>query len=213
MGPGPGPGMAQPGGYGGGWAPGPGPVPSQVRHRPGPGAVVAALGLLLFFMSLNGLPWISANGQEVNFPDIRDAFDSGAPLGGSRGDYLEVYAEWLWIGVLLFVAGAVVVSTLLVPASAAGRAVVGFLAFGVVGAIVMAVDKEGTAGPKICGVLMTVAAGGAHAIAVFTLFEDAQGVDPAYGVWAGVAGLAVVMIGCVMGTRVERLPAAMPAYR
>jgi len=34
---------------------------------------VAIAGLLLLAFSLFGLPWISANGQDVSFPDIRDA--------------------------------------------------------------------------------------------------------------------------------------------
>jgi hypothetical protein len=38
--------------------------------------------------------------------------------------------------------------------------------------------------------------------------------DPAVGVWAGFAGLVLVLIGCVVGTRTERAPAPADAgYR
>jgi hypothetical protein len=133
-----------------GWTP-PGMGP-QIRHRPGAGAIVAAIGLLLFFMSLNGLPWIEANGQEANFPDIRDAFSQASEsgfgsVGGTSGDYLEIYSEWMWIVGLVLVTSAVVFSTIIVPTNPGVRAILGFLTLGFVGAVVMAIDKDGTNGP------------------------------------------------------------------
>jgi len=47
----------------------------------------------------------------------------------------------------------------------------------------------------------------AHGYAVYDLFGEDVAPDPALGVWAGVGGLVLVLVGCVMGTRTERLPA------
>jgi hypothetical protein len=124
--PNPGPYGAGPG-YGAPWG-----WPSEVRHRPGPGAVVAATGLLLFLMSLFGLPWVSANGNDANFPDIRKAWENAdaiqatpvaytesptapAPPSDTDYDYLELYVEWGWVVALVLVASAVLVATILVP--------------------------------------------------------------------------------------------------
>lgn len=185
-----------------GWAqPNVGP---QIRHRPSAGAVVAAVGLLLFVMSLFGLPWVEANGESVNFPDIREALADGVGPGGTSGDYLEFYSEWIWIVGLVLVTTAVVFSTIIVPTNPGVRAILGFLTLGFVGAVVMAIDKDGTSGPKTCGLLATLAVACLHGLAVQQLFyADDFGADPAYGVWAGFAGLAVVLVGCVMGTRTE----------
>jgi multidrug transporter EmrE-like cation transporter len=84
------------------------------------------------------------------------------------------------------------------------------MTLGFVGAVVMAIDKEGTNGPKTCGLLATLAVAGIHGLAVQQMFyANDIGVDPAYGVWAGFAGLGVVIVGCVMGTRTEHLPAGV----
>ena len=221
FGPGVGPGGPLPG-YGRGWgAPpaGPGMYPGEaahLRHRPGAGAVVAAVGLLMVFLSLFGLPWISSDDRDVSFPDIREAFevadDAGSGVGpgggGTTGDYLEWYAEWIWLAVLAILALAIVVSTLLVPTSVAARVIVGGLTVGVVGAVVMALDKEGTVGPKLCGALITVMAMGLHGFFVVELFDEMAEASPAYGVWVGVVGLVVVMTGCIIGTRTEQPPIA-----
>ena len=215
----PGPGVGPPPGFSGGHPGGgsPGAVgwvapgfytgARGVRHRPGVGAVVAFLGLVLIVVSLFGLPWVSEGGQDVSFPDIRESFEAAqdAGLAGTADNYLEFYLGGLWILVLGMTAAAVVVSTLFVPRTTGNRIVLGFLVGGVVGAIVMAVDKEGTAGPRVCGALLTAGAATVHGFALSEFFDDA-GVSPAYGVWTGIAGFAVLFVGCLIGTNVERSP-------
>jgi hypothetical protein len=49
---------------------------------------------------------------------------------------------------------------------------------------------------------------------VFDLFGKELAPDPAVGVWAGCAGLVLVLIGCVVAARTERAPAPADAgYR
>ncbi|HEY8543819.1 MAG TPA: hypothetical protein VIL36_02185, partial [Acidimicrobiales bacterium] len=176
---------------------------------------MAVLGLVAVIMSLFGLPWVSAGGRDVSFPDIREIYDdlpAGAdgPAGGATGDdYMEVYAGGLWVATLLFAALAVLVATLLVPTSPVARVLVGCITFGVVGAIVMAADKKGTAGPRICGVFMAIVAGALHGFAVFALF-DGPGPSPAYGVWLGFLGVAAIVVGSLMGTRTAPAPPPTP---
>jgi len=194
-------------------------APPPPRHRPGPGAVVAIAGFLLMLFSLLGLPWISQGGQNVSFPDIRDsveaANDAQAPgnIGGSgtSGDYTELYTEGFWVVVLLMLVAATVFATLWVPSSHAGRVLIGVVTGGFIGAAIMAVDEDGKVAPRLCGALVTVLAAGAHILLLAQIFDDDIDVSPAYGVWAGVLGLVAVLVGCLMGTRLERREPT-PAY-
>jgi hypothetical protein len=113
--------------------------------------------------------------------------------------------------VLIYVSAAVVFSTLFVPSSHAGRVVIGTLTGGLLGAIIMAVDKEGRVAPRVNGAIITGLATIMHVVAVNQMFDDAMHVDPAYGVYVGYAGLAAVLVGCIIGTRTEAAP-AVPAY-
>ena len=188
-----------------------GVVVAEVRHRPGAGAVVGALGLLLVLMSLFGLPWVSEGGQDVSFPDIREIYDGlprsvpGPAGGGSAGDYFELYAQFGWIIVIGLTVAAVTVATLIVPTSPVGRVVIGCLTFGFLGAIVMALDKKGTVGPKVCGAFLVLGAAAIQGMAVHVLFDE-TGASPGYGVWLGALGLVAVLVGCLMGTRTEESP-------
>jgi hypothetical protein len=51
-----------------------------VVHRPGPGAIVAVAGLMLFMLSLLGLPWISEGGEDATLSDIGDSLEAADDL-------------------------------------------------------------------------------------------------------------------------------------
>ena len=121
-------------------------------------------------------------------------------MPGNRGDEGQLKDE-------IRVRIAVVFATWAVPRSKSGRMVTGFLIAGVIGLAVNAADEEGTVGPRVSGALVTLLAGGLHAFAVLDLYGDDYAPDPAWGVWAGFAGLLLVLVGCVMGTRIDRSPA------
>lgn len=207
----PGAGPMGPNGWGPAGAPG-GYFPVvEVRHRPGPGAVVAAVGLLMVLMALFGLPWISGGGQDVSFPDIREAIsDNPIDAGGTSGDYIEFYADGFWVAGVALAVGAGVTATLLVPSSAPARMVIGFLTGGLLGVILMAADKDGRVAPKLCGAFLLLGSFVCHGLAIHELF-DGTGTSPAYGVWFGAVGHAVLLVGCFMGTRIEQPPA--PRFR
>jgi hypothetical protein len=125
----------------------------------------------------------------------------------SETDFIELYVDLLWISVVVMGAVAVLFATWAVPRSKSGRMVTGFLIAGVVGLAINAADEEGTVGPRVSGALVTLLAGGLHTFAVFDMYGDDYAPDPAWGVWAGFVGLLLVLIGCVMGTRIDRSPA------
>jgi hypothetical protein len=84
----------------------------------------------------------------------------------------------------------------------------GFFMAGMIGVGLNAADDEGSVAPKLCGALMTLVAAGLHGAAIWSLFSGEFAPDPATGVWAGVAGLVIVFVGCIVGTRRERVNAA-----
>ncbi len=127
--------------------------------------------------------------------------------GSSETEFVEIYAEALWMAVVGAAVIAVVFATGIVPSSKGGRLLTGFLMAGVLGLAVNAADDDGSVGPRVSGALVALLCLGVHGYAVFDLFGDELAPDPAWGVWAGVAGLVLVLIGCVMGTRTERVPA------
>ncbi|HET6954538.1 MAG TPA: hypothetical protein VFI47_29510, partial [Acidimicrobiales bacterium] len=240
---GPAPGQRWPPGYGGASA------PFVVRHRPGIGLIVGLLGLLGIVLAHTSLPWISEDGVEVTFSDIRDAFagdGGGAPSGatptvtvpevslppgvtlppgappagqvvtppaapaGSAGDeleYLERYAGWVWYVVLGLGLTAVLSGTLLVPRDRAARVATGFLAGGLLGAVASLADRDGEVAHRVAGAFGAIGAGTLCGFAVADVFPDKGGPSPAAGVWAGIGGLLLVLLGCVLGTRTERVPA------
>jgi hypothetical protein len=102
------------------------------------------------------------------------AIDSG------KAQYLELYANTLWMVAAGAVALAVVFSTLLAPRSAALSLLLGFR--------------------RLAG-LVTVLAAAAHGAALWIVFNGDGGPAPAVGVWLGVGGLAAVLLGCILGPK------------
>lgn len=195
----------------------------------GLGALVGLLGLAGFLASLLVLPWFEAAGQEVTFADIRTAYEVPAtdpddllPDDGDAGSqppptgdgqvpdagevaeavedvardaaaeaaagvidtgktrYLELYAERLWLAAAVGVALAVLFSTVLAPKSTLVGLILGFR--------------------RLSGVVVVLAAI-AHGVAVWIVFSGDGGPSPAFGVWAGVGGLALVLLGCILGPK------------
>jgi hypothetical protein len=194
----------------------------------GLGALVGLLGLAGFLGSLLVLPWFEADGEEVTLPDIREAFeipptdpdsllpDSGeggeAPLPGTDGEvptpeeiteaaqdvardaaaqvaadvidtgkarYLELYSETLWLVSAVGVSLAVLFSTILAPKSFALSLILGFR--------------------RLSG-FVTILAAGAFGGALWVIFSG-DGPTPGLGVWAGVAGLALVLFAAILGPK------------
>ena len=182
--------------------------PALVRHRPGAGLVLGLIGLALLLASLTALPWISSGGEDATFSDIRDALDEAPSSNSVATDYIETYAAggaWIVMGLAVI---AVLFTTWAVPRSKAGRICTGLLVAGLIGVAANAADDKGTFGPRISG---TVAAGLCllmHGYAVNDLFNDDFMPDPAWGAWAGVVGVVLVGVGCLVGTRIERMPSS-----
>lgn len=195
----------------------------------GMGALVGLLGLAGFLGSLLVLPWFEVAGEEVTLPDIREAFtltptdpdtllpESGgeggeAPSPGTDGEvptpeeiaeaaqdvardaaaqvaadvidtgkarYLELYSETLWLVSAIGVGLAVLFSTILAPRSFALSLILGFR--------------------RLSG-FVTILAAGAFGGALWVVFSG-SGPSPATGVWVGVAGLAFVLLGCILGPK------------
>jgi hypothetical protein len=197
--------MPFPPGQGGGWGPQPRP---PVRRLPGVGAIVAIVGLLVFILSLTAFPWVSGAGQDVTLLEIGDTFEDAGQVDDEYL-YLEAYATWLWLGVAAYLALGVLFSTLVVPASYGLRIVLGFLLGGVVGLLVNAVDREGSVGPRVMGALVTLGVAGAHGFAVYKVFDGVDDPQYGWGIYAGFGGLLLVLVGCVIGTRADRLTPAL----
>jgi hypothetical protein len=147
-------------------------------------------------------------GQPVapSIPTADEVADTAETTG--KNAYLEFYTKWGWIGVLVALSVAVLFTTLVVPSNKAGRMLTGFLMAGFIGLGLNAADDEGGVAPKICGALATLVAAGLHGAAIWALFSEDLAPDPAVGVWAGAGGLAIVFVGCIVGTRRERVNAA-----
>jgi hypothetical protein len=188
------------------------PGPPGVRHRPGPGLIVGLSGLLVMLLSFLALPWVS-EGEDVSLSDIRDQFDGVDPPSDIA--FIVNYAKGLW-GVVLGVAILALVTSSFVPRSKGARIVIGLLVFAPVafwlGALINAIDDRGVVGPRIGGAFLTLLASAFHVGAYVDLYVGEGAADPAYGVFAGFAGLILVFIGCVMGSRVEDVPPVNPAY-
>lgn len=180
---------------------------------------MAGLGLLVFLLAVTALPWATAGDQDITRSDIQEAYEEAEDAGVEFGDdYLGMYAQWIWMASSGSLAVAVLFSTLVVPSSKAGRIVIGFLMGGLVGLVLNAVDDDGTVGPRVTAALMVILVAVGHGIAQFTMFDGPNEPDPGLGIWAGMAGLLLVLLGCVIGTRVERTapayaPGPIPTYR
>ena len=112
-----------------------------------------------------------------------------------------MFVEYLWVVVLAVAAMAVLFTTLWVPRSRGGRMAAGLLVSGPVGFLANAVDKAGSVGPRVAGVAGTVAAAALYGAAVFAIFGREPAPEPALGVWVGEAGLAAVLMACLIGAR------------
>lgn len=172
------------------------------------------------------LPWFTAGGQEVTLSDLRTAFTipetdpidlpgandeepstegpDGVPTPDEVGDavedevrdaaaqaaadvidtgkarYLELYVERLWVFAAVAVALAVVFSTILAPRSFALSLLLGFR--------------------RLSG-FVTVLVGAAHGAALWIVFTGDGAPTPAFGVWLGLAGLAAVLVACIIGPK------------
>lgn len=208
----PGPGAPPAWGPSGGWPP-PGPVPhgqhlTRLRHRPGVGLVLGIAGLLLFVLSLTALDWVDEAGQSMTLGDFRDIFREMHGADGLVRDHLfDAYALFLGWVALGWAAVGLVFSAWVVPTGQAARLVVWGLTLGVVGLLVNGLDREGRVGPRLCGALMALTSLVVHAAAANDFFGEDLAPDPALGVWVGGAGLLLVAVGCIVGTRDERVPA------
>jgi hypothetical protein len=140
-----------------------------------------------------------------DLPSTDQVVDDAENTG--KNTYLEFYTKWGWIGVLAGVSLAILFTTLVVPSNKAGRMLTCFFTAGMLGLLINAADDEGKVAPRVCGALMTLAMAGLHGVAIWALFSEDLAPDPAVGVWAGAAGLAAVLVGCIAGTRHERVSA------
>jgi hypothetical protein len=204
-----GPGYGPPPGYGG-YGP-----RTVVRHRPGIGLALGLVGIAMLLLSYFALPWASGGGVEADFSDIRDVYsqtsDYGVPVSASASDtnaeFMELYVEVIWYGIVAMAIVAVVFATWLVPRSRGVRGVIGFLVGGVLGLVINIVDEHGKVGPRLTGALLGLVCLAVHGYALSIVFGEDYSPDPAIGVWSGAAGLVVVIVGCLVGTRSERVPA------
>lgn len=131
---------------------------------------------------------------------------TAVPVTG-EDEFMELYVEVFWYGILAMTVVAVVFATWLVPRSRGLRIVIGFLVGGLLGLVINAVDEQGKVAPRLTGAMIAVLCLGVHGYALSILFGDDYSPDPAIGVWTGVAGLIAVLVGCVVGTRTEQVPA------
>lgn len=201
---------------------GPTPAAPAIRHRPSLGAIVAGIGLLLVLLGVSGLPWATVAEEDVTRSDIQKTYEGQLEAELEDVDFLGEYTQWMWIVGLALLAVAVLFSTLVVPSSKGVRVVIGLLTGGLIGLAVNAVDDEGTFGPRVTAALNVLCVAMLHGFALFLFFDEFQDFEPdtGTGVWAALAGFALVLLGCVLGTRLERgtpapapAPGPMPMYR
>jgi len=149
-------------------------------------------------------------GPVVTPPQLPAADTYTPPGGGDLEPFHELYAKGLCWAFLVAASLAVLTATLWVPRSKGGRMGTGFLTAGLVGLGINALDERGRTGPRVTGALVAVGCLAAHVIAVLQMFDVDGAPDPAAGAWAGAAGLAVVVVGCALGTRTRS--AAAPGW-
>jgi hypothetical protein len=150
------------------------------------------------------------DGSQIPAPPVSPEMAPTAAIQqapSAENTYLEAYTSFGWIGVISGVCLAVLFATLLVPSSKAWRMVTGFLTASILGLILNAADSDGTVGPRVSGAIAALVASVGHGVAIYSLFSEEFAPDPAVGVWVGVAGLAAVVVGCIMGTRSEQVQA------
>jgi len=176
------------------------PVWAEARQR-GTLRVAIDLGFYPF-------TWVDEAGQSMTLGDFRDIFREMHGADGLVRDHLfDAYALFLGWVALGWAAVGLVFSAWVVPTGQAARLVVWGLTLGVVGLLVNGLDREGRVGPRLCGALMALTSLVVHAAAANDFFGEDLAPDPALGVWVGGTGLLLVAVGCIVGTRDERVPA------
>jgi peptidoglycan/LPS O-acetylase OafA/YrhL len=123
-----------------------------------------------------------------------------------KRDYIDAFASYGWIAVIVWAALATIFTALFVPAGYGGRIATGFLVLGVLGALINLADRRGSVGPRLTGAIATLAGAAAFGVGVSILFDGDFAPSIGYGVWVGAAGLGLVLLACLIGTR--RTPAA-----
>lgn len=116
---------------------------------------------------------VEAAARDAAAQAAADVIDTG------KARYLELYSERLWVAAAVGVSLAVLFSTILAPRSFALSLILGFR--------------------RLSG-FVTILAGVAHGAALWVVFSG-SGPQPATGVWIGVAGLALVLFGCILGPK------------
>jgi len=191
------------------------------------GALVGVAGAACVVAALTVLPWFEVGDQDVLLEDIRTAFtmpetdggdligdgaDTTTPTTGADGlptpgevggaiqdevtdaageaaasaidsgkaRYLELYVDTLWWIVAAVAVLAVVFSTILTPRSFALGLLLGFR--------------------RISGSFVVLAAI-AHGATLWIIFTGHGAPAPAQGVYVGVAGLAAVLLACIIGPK------------
>jgi hypothetical protein len=129
------------------------------------------------------------------------------PSSGDLEPFHELYAKGLCWAVAVWAALALVVAALWVPRGKGGRMGLGFVVGGLVGLVANALDERGRVGPRVTGAFVAVVCLAAHTVAAMEMFGEDGAPDPAIGVWAGVVGLLLVVVGCAVGTRTDEAPA------
>jgi hypothetical protein len=207
--------------------PGPGPEPRSHdldrRSRSGGGlpfglgTVLAVLGLAGVLAALLVLPWFTVAGQDVGLSDLRDAFtvaetrpeslpganpeDPSVGEGGipSADEVSEAVEDEVRDAATEAAAGAIdegKARYLELYVEKLWVAVAGGVALAVVLATLLGLGKTGA--------FLTFLAAGAHGAALWIVFTGDSADNPAFGVWLGIAGLAAVFLGCILGPKRAR---------
>jgi len=148
-------------------------------------------------------------GPVVTPPDLPSTADDTytPPSSGGTEPFHELYAKGLCWAVAVWAALGLVVAALWVPRGKGGRMGLGFFVGGLVGLLANALDERGSIGPRVTGAFVCVVCLVAHGAAAMEMFGEDGAPDPAIGVWAGVAGLLMMVLGSAVGTRTEPAPA------
>lgn len=100
-------------------------------------------------------------------------------------------------------------STALVPCGRGRRVATGLFMAGPVGLVANLLDERGSVAPRLSGTVGVAGALWMQVVAMNDLFVGDDHPDPTVGPWVGVAALVVVLVGCLIGTRTERV---QPGY-
>ena len=173
---------------------------------------MGVIGVTLLLMSYLGMPWISENGRDVSFGDIRDSLDAQSDAAVAMTQDmrdLEDYTDTGWWVVTYVAITAVLFATWVVPQDRSWRMLTWLIANPCLG-FVAYFDKRGETAPRVLGAISGLYVLVAHGQAMERLFGDG-GPDAAVGAQMGLAAGILIVVACLMGTTTEHVPA--PAYR